>query len=114
MTELSKGESMLLSNLHFNGGQMQAKELADIAGISTARVSALLNAEEEKGYIRRDTIQGDRRKVNVILTQAGEKEFRKRDSELKSRISAYFEFLGEADSKALLRIMEHTREFMEK
>ena len=92
---------------------MQAKKLASMAGITTARVTAILNVEEEKGYIRREAIAGDRRKVNVILTEAGEIEFQKRHREIERRLTEYFDFLGEADTENLLRIMDRTKEFFE-
>lgn len=108
-----KGETKLLANLYCNNGKMQAKELAHMAGISTARVTAILNVEEEKGYIKREMVAGDRRKVNVTLTELGRKECQKRHRELLTLLTSYFEFLGEADSEQLLRIMERTKEFME-
>ena len=111
MSNFSKGECKLLANLHFSGGSRQAKELAELAGISTARVTAILNVEEEKGYIRREPIAGDRRKVNVIITEAGELEFQRLYQEMQNRIARYFEFLGEEDAEKLLWIMERTKEF---
>lgn len=111
MSNFSKGECKMLANLHFNGGSMQAKELAEMSGISTAMVTAILNVEEEKGYIRREPITGDRRKVNVIITESGELEFRKLYQERRNRIARYFEFLGEEDTEKLLWILERTKEF---
>ena len=111
MSNFSKGECKLLANLHFNGGSRQAKELAELAGISTARVTAILNVEEEKGYIRREPIAGDRRKVNVIITEAGELEFQRLYQEMQDRIARYFDFLGEEDVEKLLWIMERTKKF---
>ncbi len=113
VSRFAKGETRLLANLHCNGGKMQAKKLASMAGITTARVTAILNVEEEKGYIRREAIAGDRRKVNVILTEAGEIEFQKRHREIERRLTEYFDFLGEADTENLLRIMDRTKEFFE-
>ena len=111
MSNFSKGECKLLANLHFNGGSRQAKNLAEMAGISTARVTAILNAEEEKGYIRREPVAGDRRKVNVIITEAGELEFQRLYQEMQNRVTQYFEFLGEEDAEKLLWILERTKEF---
>lgn len=108
-----KGETKLLANLHYNQGKMQAKELAHRAGISTARVTAILNAEEEKGYIKREMVTGDRRKVNVILTELGELEFQKRYQKMLDFLTSYLEFLGETDTKQLLCIVKRTKEFME-
>lgn len=112
ISRFSRGETRLLATLHYKGGIMQAKELARIAGISAARVTAILNAEEEKGYIRREGIAGDRRKIKVILTEAGEREYRKRYQTLQDMITSYFEFLGEADAEHLLRIIDRTYEFI--
>lgn len=109
----SKGEIRLLATLHYSGGGVQAKELARMAGISTARVTAILNAEEEKGYIRREAIDGDRRKISVILTDKGEQEYQNRRQELQDRITSYFAYLGEADTEHLLHIISRTKEFVE-
>ena len=109
----SKGETRLLAALYFNGGRMQAKELAHIAGISTARVTAILNVEEEKNYIRREAIDGDRRKINVILTETGALEYQNRCQKIQNRMVSYFEFLGEEDTNHLFHIMDRTKEFMQ-
>ena len=114
ISNFSKGECKLLANLHYNGGSRQAKELAEMAGISNARVTAILNVEEEKGYIRREPIAGDRRKVNVIITEAGESEFQRLYQEMRNRIAKYFEYLGEEDVRKLLWILERTNEFAKK
>lgn len=108
----SKGETRLLATLYLNDGRMQAKELARIAGISTARVTAILNVEEEKSYIRREAINGDRRKINVILTETGASEYQKRCQKIQNWMTFYFEFLGEEDTNHLLHIMDRTKEFM--
>ena len=113
ISRFSKGETRLLTTLHYSGGSMQAKELAGMAGISTARVTAILNAEEEKGYIRREAIDGDRRKINVILTQAGEMEYQNRRQRLHDLITSFLVFLGEADTGHLLHVMNRTKEFVE-
>ena len=113
LSRFSRGEAKFLENLHDHGGKMQAKELAHKVGISTARVTAILNMEEEKGYIRREAIAGDRRKINIILTESGEKEYQRRHQEVQDRFAAYFEFLGEDDTEHFFCIMNRTKEFME-
>jgi DNA-binding MarR family transcriptional regulator len=109
----SKGETRLLANLFFNGGGMQAKDLAKLAGVSTARVTALMKLVEKKGYIKKEPIEGDRRKVKVILTGEGEEECRRRYQYMQDQVTEYFAYLGEEDSEHFLQIIRRSMEYLE-
>lgn len=106
-----RGKMKLLFNLQDKGGCMQAKELADASEISNARVTAILNSAEKDGHIRRENISGDRRKINVILTEKGAEECNRRRNEVKESIVNYLEYIGENDTKELIRIFEKVNEY---
>ena len=94
--------------LNFN---MMAKQ-SKIAYVSTARVAAFLKAVEKKGYIQRISLERDRRKVNIVLTDIGWDAVKGRRERMLKGVMAYLERLGEEDTENLLRILEKTRTIM--
>jgi DNA-binding MarR family transcriptional regulator len=50
------------------GGRLTAGALAELSGLTTAAVTAVLDRLEEKGYVRRVRDESDRRRVFVELT----------------------------------------------
>lgn len=52
---------------------MRAGELARILSSNMPRVSKVITRMEERGFVTRKTVAGDRRAVDVVLTQAGRK-----------------------------------------
>lgn len=108
--KLSQGEGHMLIHLYMNGGAMMAGELAKCACVSTARVTAMLRGSEEKGYIERLPVEGDRRKIKVALTEEGEKLVLACYEEAVQNTASFFEALGEEDTEHLLRILKRTQE----
>lgn len=106
MDALSKGEDFMLACVAKNGGTIMPGEIARAVGVSTARVAAFLNAVENKGYIRRESVEGDRRKIQVVLTDAGFEKVQSERRKSLERMMAFLERLGEEDTDNLIRIME--------
>ncbi len=52
-------------------GGMQVSELVGLLEISSATTSQLLTAMEEKGWLQREILPQDRRRHQVVLTDAG-------------------------------------------
>lgn len=71
LQQCSQGEAMTLHLLALAPAGMTPGDLSEQMGISTARVAAILNGLEAKGYILRRSGPGDRRRVLVELTEAG-------------------------------------------
>lgn len=63
-------EGMLLCCLK-DGKPKSANELCDFVGLSNSRVSRVINAVEEKGYINREMGTTDRRQMIFTLTESG-------------------------------------------
>ena len=70
---------------------------------TAARVAAFLKAVEKKGYIERKNYEGDRRKINIVLTDIGWNKVNEKRQEMLKRTAWYLEQLGEKDTEELLR-----------
>lgn len=112
--KISKGEMHMLGHLHMSGGSMMAGEIAKCAEVSTARIAAMIKGCEEKGYVERSSVEGDRRKIKVTLTDKGRDMMIGFYDEAIKNTAQYFEALGPEDTEHLLRIMYKTREIFEK
>lgn len=112
--KMARGEAIMLECLAHSDNGLMPNEIAKRAHVSTARVAAFLKAVEKKGYIQRISLEGDRRKVNIVLTEAGLKKVEDRREEMLKGIACYLKVLGEEDTENLLRILEKTKNIMEK
>ncbi|HYX83990.1 MAG TPA: MarR family transcriptional regulator [Gaiellales bacterium] len=63
----------LLTRLRHAGGELDLRELCCNIGVAPPTLSALVDAAEERGWIRRVPHPGDRRRRRVELTAAGER-----------------------------------------
>lgn len=97
------GELMILAHLYSaQPTQQPPNEISKATGTSPARVSAILNSLEKKGYIQRDNNLNDRRKVLVSITETGKKKaLLEKDRALK-RLNSIFLAMGERNVKELI------------
>ena len=79
-----------------------AVDIMDFFGLSAGRVSNLLKTLEKKGYITRNQIDHDRRRVNVALTDNGKILAKELDEDLHNVFSEFFDILGEEDARHFL------------
>ena len=110
----SKGEFMTLMNLWEHGGAVTGSELAEKAGISTPRMTAIVSSLEKKGYIVREVDGGDRRRIHIQLTQKGAKQANDLYREALEHTTDFMKYLGEEDTRNLLRIAEKSKEYFQK
>lgn len=108
----SRGKGMMLECVEKNGGVIMPGEIAKNTGVSTARVAAFLNAAEKEGYIKRQSVEDDRRKIKVILTDMGIEKVKKEREKNFAKITLFLERLGEADTENLIRIMRKMQEIV--
>ncbi|MFQ6930315.1 MAG: MarR family winged helix-turn-helix transcriptional regulator [Eubacterium sp.] len=95
---------MLECLAHSDNGLMP-NEIAKSA-CKYCKSSSFLKAVEKKGYIQRISLEGDRRKVNIVLTDVGWDAVKGRRERMLKGVMAYLERLGEEDTENLLRILE--------
>ncbi len=72
--------------------------------MSSARVAAVLNRLEEKGWVERQIHPKDRRKIWVRLTGQGRTELEDSRREVHEYIGGVLRILGERDAREYLRI----------
>lgn len=109
---ISRGKAIMLSCIEKSGGVIMPSEIAKATGVSTARVAAFLNAAESKGYILRKSVENDRRKVQVVLTEAGFEKVSQEREKMLTKTTLFLEKLGEEDTEDLIRIMKKVQKII--
>ncbi len=93
---LSHGRLILLWLLDENeAGSLRSSELADLAGVSRATITGLLDSLERDGLVERFGDPADRRAISVRITPAGKQR-------LDEIMPPYFQWV----SKALTKLSE--------
>lgn len=84
---------------------MQPRDLSDVLQVSTARIAAMLNSLEKKGYIERTPDLTDRRKIIVTITPTGLQFSNQHHANMKLSIERMLAALGETDAKEYVRLI---------
>lgn len=113
MQKQERVQDMTLRFLYENGGSSVPKELMEFFDVSSARITKLLGALEERGFVVREGDPADRRRVTVRLTRAGETYMMDLDADFRRRLAGLLELLGERDAKELVRLTARVMEVME-
>jgi len=71
--DLTEAQYNVLIVLKLEGRPLTQVELGDRLVVSRANITALLDKLEKKGWVRRCTVDGDRRVFEILLTEAGRK-----------------------------------------
>ncbi len=66
-----RGVRRVLKLLKLDGGSLSQRELTELMGVMPGSLSELLGKMETRGFITRVRDEEDRRKVTVMLTEAG-------------------------------------------
>ena len=100
-----RGEACLLIYLWMRHQPVQPGELREFMSVSSARIAALLNALEKKGYLIRTPASDDRRKILVSLTDAGVALANTFTDDVKNSTADMLAQLGAQDTTEFLRIL---------
>lgn len=73
-----------------------------------AAVSQGIRSFEQQGWVERVILDSDRRSVYIRITEKGRALMQQKEQEFCDQLTAYFRYLGEDDSLALIRILERT------
>lgn len=92
-------------------GAMKSTDVAAALNIAAPSVTLILNKLEEKGFIKRTANARDRREVIVSLTAEGTRVLDEAVNELKGFLGGLTDFLGEDDSKELLRLINRMQQY---
>ena len=105
ISDMTQGESAVLSYLLVEHNGATAGELTDAFGVGTSRTAALLNTLEKKGYAIRRPDPCDRRRVLVYITEEGRRVAEVKYREAIAGVAESLSRLGEEDATELTRIM---------
>ncbi|MDS0525427.1 MarR family transcriptional regulator [Clostridium sp. SHJSY1] len=90
---------------------VKVSELSTILNITPAAVTHMINSLEKKEYLERLSNEKDRRIVLVRATEKGIKAIESMKQKFFNNLNELFDFLGEKDSKELLRIINLISDF---
>lgn len=99
----------LLGALHCNGPQIMTS-ISDELGVTRRNVTALVDALEEEGLVRRKPHPTDRRATVIEMTPQGERAMDRIYDEHRSSVAELFAELSEEDRRELTRMLGALRE----
>ena len=104
MDRFVRGELFVLNYLIQHDGTAFPKGLSNVMEVSTARIAALLNQIEKKGWIIRSTDGEDNRQTIITLTEAGGSEVEDTRRDIVQEVVKMLKGIGAEDANELLRI----------
>jgi DNA-binding MarR family transcriptional regulator len=102
---------MLVMNLDGDKKALTVTEISTLLQITPAGVTHLINPLEGAGYIERLQDPNDRRIVRIGLTGKGTQVAESLITEVQENLIGLVNFLGEEDSKTLIRLMSQAIEY---
>ena len=103
---------LLIADLN-DGKPVTTSEIASKIGVTLAAVTHQINALEKEGLINRVQDKDDRRIIFIELSRKGNTQVIKLKHEFSKRIKKLSDFLGEKDTRSLIRIIEKLADFPE-
>ena len=98
-----QGEAFALHSI-VSSGDTTPSEISEDIELSGARVAAILNSLENKGYITRQIDKSDRRRILVTITEAGKIKEMEYRNEIINLTVAMLKRLGDKDAGEYIRI----------
>jgi len=108
---LTAPQLMLLQTIHGLGAVSISRLSADMS-LSQATVTTILDRLEARGFVCRRRSQEDKRVVNALLTEAGEKVLASAPRPLQETFSARFEALDDWEKSMIVSAMERVAVMM--
>ena len=94
----------LLGALHCNGPQIMSS-ISDELGVTRRNITALVDALEEEGLVRRKPHPTDRRATVIEMTGQGERTMDRLYDEHRAAVAELFDVLGAEDQGELTRML---------
>ena len=101
----------LLGALHCSGPQIMTS-ISDELGVTRRNVTALVDALEEEGLVRRKPHPTDRRATVIEMTTQGARMMDRIYDEHRAAVAELFAELGEEDRQELVRLLGSLREVL--
>jgi DNA-binding MarR family transcriptional regulator len=98
----------LLGALHCKGPQIMSS-ISDELGVTRRNITALVDALEEEGLVRRKPHPTDRRATVIEMTGQGERTMDRIYDEHRASVAELFDELGVEDQRELTRMLSTLR-----
>lgn len=92
-------------------GLIKMSEVSTSFQITPAAVSQLVRMYERKGWLQRVILEDDRRSVYLCLSEQGKRLLKEKEQGAMQGIVDFIHYLGDADSDALIRILQKARDY---
>ena len=106
---LTYARMRLMRALHCHGPQIMTS-ISDELGVTRRNVTALVDALEEEGQVRRTAHPSDRRATVIELTERGSERMNRTYHEHPASVAELFETLSPEDRSHLVRILGALRD----
>ena len=103
----------LLGTLHCQGPQIMTS-ISDELGVTRRNVTALVDALEEEGLVRRKPHPTDRRATVIEMTDQGAETMDRMYDEHRAEVAGLFRDLSEDDRRGLIRLLGSLREALQR
>ena len=103
----------LLGALHCHGPQIMTS-ISDELGVTRRNVTALVDALEEEGLVRRKPHPTDRRATVIEMTGQGERTMDRMYDEHRAEVAGLFRELSEEDRRELSRLLGTLRRALQR
>lgn len=104
INEFARGEFFVLNYLLAHEGTAYPKDLSREMKVSSARIAALINQTDKKGWTMRTADAEDSRQTLITMTEAGREAIMNKKREIFNMVVEMLRELGEEDAAELLRI----------
>ena len=112
LIERIQGEGRVLFYLKDHPEQANPSQISQNLALSRPRVTSILNALRKKEFVELQTDPDDRRKVNVVLTKAGEEYIALKVAHTDSMLDDYIAGMGRENTDELITLLKRTNEVM--
>lgn len=102
-------EWRVLAVLHTRAGQ-KIGEIADVTALDRFKVSRCLNRLTDMGLVERDDANGDKRRVRMALTPAGQEKFKAALAIIKRVYLTNFEGITDEEFETLMRLLRRIKD----
>lgn len=112
LIERIQGEGRVLFYLKEHPEQANPSQISQDLSLSKPRVTSILNALRKKEFVELQADPADRRRVNVVLTQAGIDYIALKVSHTEAMLDEYIDGMGRESTEELISLLIRTNEVM--
>ena len=112
LIERIQGEGRVLFYLKEHPEQANPSQISQNLSLSKPRVTSILNALRKKEFVELQADPADRRRVNVVLTQAGLDYIALKVSHTEAMLDEYIADMGRESTEELISLLIRTNEVM--